>query len=220
MFPFLPLPRQSLLVEQHEDESKLLASFQPTARRQIRVAERFGYEVYIGDSSDELKRAWPLMEMTASRKGFQIYRPLSNWLRTFDLGRGHSCVRICAVYLQGRPIQAILLVRDSTTACYVYGGLDLDALGDNPSPGCLLHWNGMREAWRLGCKFYDLGGVGPGAEKLHIFKRKFRPMEHMWPAPFNLVTNRALFPLWEKAIMGGVRLLWPRIKTVTSRLLR
>ena len=191
--------------------------FSTQVRQQIRTAERFGYEVSIGDSCDELKRAWPLVEMTARLKGFRIYRPLSNVLRAFELGRRHNCVRICTASLRGRPIQTVLLVRDGVRADYIYGGLDRQALGHSPSPGCLLHWFGIREALRLGCTYYDLGD--PGDEKMRIFKSNFRPTEYIWPAPLTLITNRALFPIWEKVILGSVGLLWPWIKMATARLL-
>jgi hypothetical protein len=217
MFPLLRMPRRSFIVQLREDESKLLASFQTQVRQRIRTAERFGYEVSIGDSCDELKRAWPLVEMTARLKGFRIYRPLSNVLRAFELGRRHNCVRICTASLRGRPIQTVLLVRDGVRADYIYGGLDRQALGHSPSPGCLLHWFGIREALRLGCTYYDLGDHGD--EKMRIFKSNFRPTEYIWPAPLTLVTNRALFPIWEKVILGGVGLLWPWIKMATARLL-
>ena len=216
MFPFLGIPRQALLVDQQDDDATL-ASFKSTARREIRTAERHDYEVRISDTVEELERAWPLIETTAQRKGFTINRSLSNSRIAFELGRRHNCVRVCTVYLHDRPVQTVVLVRDGVQASYVYGGIDLEALGDNPPPGCLLHWRGMREIHRLGCKTYDLGQKGD--EKLFIFKRKFRPAEHLRPRPITLVTNRLLFPLWSKGIMGGLLPLWPRLKPLVTRFL-
>jgi lipid II:glycine glycyltransferase (peptidoglycan interpeptide bridge formation enzyme) len=214
MFPFLRTPRRSLFVDQFDDDATI-ASFQATTRRQIRVAERFGYDVRVGDSEEELSRAWPLIEMTAQRKGFRINRSLANWRKIFDFGRPHQCVRVCTVYLQDRPIQAIVMVRDSVSAAYIYGGIDMEALCDKPTSGCLLHWRGMREAHRLGCKIYDLGDKGD--ENLNIFKNKFRPRQHLWPPSVTLITNRVLFPVWSKVIMGSLMPLWPRIKAVIGR---
>jgi lipid II:glycine glycyltransferase (peptidoglycan interpeptide bridge formation enzyme) len=103
-----------------------------------------------------------------------------------------------------KPIAALLNLQDRTTAHYFLGTIDVDALGDAPSPACLLHWHAMRHAVERGATFYNLGTrSGP----VYTFKSKFRPVEHEHPPPLTFAVNPPMYKLWRRLLPSVARVV-------------
>lgn len=214
-FPFYREPGTDLLVPQDLGDDELLARFQPVARREIRKADAAGYRIESSDSPELLRAAWPLFQKLASRKGFN-YRPLESFQSVLRAAAPCEAARVFAVWDGEKMLQAIIVVRDGTTAHYVGGALDAEALGKRASPSELLHWRAMREFAARSVRWYNLGSrSGP----VYQFKRKFRPTELDYPPATTLVTNRLLFVLWSRMAMPLVRTHWTRLKRVAARVL-
>jgi len=214
-FPFYREPGTDLLVAQDATDDVLLARFQPVARRQIRKASAAGYLIESSSSPEVLRAAWPLFQKLAARKGFN-YRPLESYAAVLRAAAPYGAARVFTVRMDGELLQAIIVVRDGTTAHYVGGALDVDALGKRHSPSELLHWRAMREFAAQSVKWYNLGSrSGP----VYTFKREFRPLEVDHPPPVTLVTNRPLFALWWAIALPLVRSNWSRLKRIAARVL-
>lgn len=213
--PFYSDLSEELIVELVDDASVMLSRFQAVARRNINQALRAGYEIEVADSPEEFRRVWPLFEQLAQRKGFQ-YRPLASYLDLINRARSNGCVRIHTASLNGKIIEAILVIRDKVTALYMSGALDVDALAQNStaSPSCLVHWNAMRDARSAGVQYYNLGSR---SGTVYSFKRKFHPREHKNPEPATLVLNPFAFALWDRVAIPFVRSVWPRIRRLLFR---
>ncbi len=212
-FPFYREPPEELLVPQHEQEDEVLRSFQPVARRNLRHAGEVGYRIESSDDPDFLRSLWPLFEELSDRKNFR-YRPLESFLALLEAARPHQGARVFAAYLDSRAVQAILVVRDATTARYVIGALDVAAIGERESPSVLLHWHAMRYFTRYAVKFYDLGTrSGP----VYRFKQKFRPIERRLASPVTVVTNPILFRAWCAVGLGTATKMWPKLKRMLYR---
>ena len=215
VFPFHQGPSDDLIVEQTESDDEMLASFRATARYQIRRAQRLEYTLEITDSPERFAELWPLFEARAIQKGFRM-TSLSWYLNLIRSARSYGCIRVYAAHRDGRLVQAIVLVRDGTTAYYIAGAVDVEAEGkSSDSPSCLLHWSAMRDFYRLGIKRYSLGGGSKWWREtaFYQFKRKFNPVETLYPPPVTIVTNRMLYSAWS---WGGLR-LWPRIRPLVKR---
>jgi lipid II:glycine glycyltransferase (peptidoglycan interpeptide bridge formation enzyme) len=211
-FPFYRDLREELVVELLDDEERMLAGFQKTARQEIRKAAEAGFIFQVTDSAEELARAWPLFAALSSRKGFR-YRPLSSYIELMRLAQPQHLTRLYVARWRQEPVEAILIVRDRNTAYYLSGALQTDALQGTVSPSCLLHWRAMRDFFHLGVKHYHFGtrsGV------VYQFKRKFRPLEMVNPLPVSVVIHPGLYRLWSTAVVRWGPSIWPRIKRLLS----
>lgn len=196
-FPPLPSPAYELRVPLFEDQNKVLGSFQAIARREIRKASAAGYDIGSTDSPEELAAAWPLFQRLSERKGYRFYRrSLASYCSLMELARAHDCIKLYTARLEGRLIQAILVVRDRDIGHYMAGALDVEALQGSPSPSCLLHWTAMQDLIATGGTIYNLGLWGFGS--LHVFKNKFHPTRVDF-APAATIPLNPLFSLWMKA---------------------
>lgn len=205
--------REELIVEQMADDARMLASFQTIARRKIKKAAEVGYDFSVSDSPEALTNVWPLFVSLSERKDFR-YRPLSSYLDMVRLAQPYQCVRLYVAALEKQPVAAILIVRDRTTAYYISGALDVNALQDKPSPACELHWRAMRDFFKLGAKYYHLG---TRSGEVYQFKRQFHPVERVNPPPLTLVINPTLYRLWSAAVLPVALPLWPRVKRAVFR---
>jgi len=191
LFPFPIAETESLVVPQASTDGMTSATFAPVARRDIRKAERVGFAVESADTDEALRVAWPIW-MKVHQLRNRYGRSRASWRRLLARARGLGTIRIYTASLDGRPVQSILVVRAGSRASYVMGALDRAALGDRPSPSCLLHFRAMRDSFAHGCALYDLGSrSGP----VHRFKSKFRPREEVHPAPVNLILEPAIYSL-------------------------
>lgn len=212
-FPFYRDAAEELLVEQLDDDQRMLLSFQQIARQEIKAAGRIGYEIKFSDTAEALAKYWTLFQSLADRKGFQ-YRPFSSYQELIRLGREFGCVRLYVALSGGQPVEAILVVRDRTTAHYMSGALDMTALQGRPSPSCALHWKAMRDFYHLGVRYYNLGSrSGP----VYQFKRKFHPIERVNPPPATLVVNQGLYRLWTLVVLRCLLPLRGYVKRALSR---
>jgi lipid II:glycine glycyltransferase (peptidoglycan interpeptide bridge formation enzyme) len=201
--PFYPHPTSELYVELSSDDSSMLSRFQAVARRNIRQARDAGYVISVDHDPRAMEKAWPAFESRSAQKGIR-YRDRETYARMMHEAEPHRAAHLYTAWRKERPIAAILVLRDCTTAHYFLGTIDIDALGDDPSPACLLHWHAMRHAAEMGNTFYNLGTrSGP----VYTFKSKFRPVEHERPAPLTFAINPRLYRLWRRLLPSVARVV-------------
>lgn len=108
---------------------------------------------------------------------------------------------MCSTYkahLNERPVLAILILKYGATAEYMIGGMELDGLRTNESPAAFAHWFAMRDLYREGCEYYNIGSPGDGVKnQLFQFKRNFRPVLFVYPEAVTIVLKPRLFRLWK-----------------------
>jgi hypothetical protein len=201
--PFYPHPSSELYVQLSSDEAAVLGGFQAIARRNIRQAREAGYVIKVDHDPSALEKVWPAFESRSMHKGIS-YRNLETYKRMMRQAEPHRAAHLYTAWREEVPIGAILILRDCTTAHYFLGTIDTTALGDSPSPACLLHWSAMRHAIEMGATFYNLGTrSGP----VYTFKAKFRPLEHHWPRPLTFAVNARLYKIWRRLLPAVARLV-------------
>lgn len=194
--PFYPHPSSELYVDLSSDEAAMLSRFQAVARRNIKHAREAGYAITVDRHPDALDKAWPAFVSRSAQKGIS-YRDLDTYKRMMREAEPHHAAHLYTAWRDERPIAVILNLRDCTTAHYFLGTIDVDALGDAPSPATLLHWHAMQHAVTMGSRFYNLGTrSGP----VYTFKAKFRPTEHERPTPLTLIIKPGLYRLWRRLL--------------------
>jgi len=203
-----------LTVDLQRDEATLLASFQPIARREIKQAQKQGYEISASSNPDDFVEALPLILSRHAEKGVRAYRMEDNWIRLFKSAAPDGCARIYTAKLDGLLIQAALVLRDQHASWYVLGGIDLTALGDARSPACLLQWAAMQDAAGMGCSRYELGGPVGTVTK---FKMKFHPTYHEVEPTVALVVRPQRFSVWKRYVLPVAKAAIPALGHGTSR---
>ena len=194
-FPWYPSTDHMLVVDWRESGEEILAGFGKHARQEIKKAAALGYVIEATDSPEAIRTVWPLIEAMEARKGRRIYRRRrESYECLMALARPYGRATVYQVRADGRLVQAILVVLDRTTAHYVIGALDVDALDGAVSPACLVHWTAMQDAFRDGVRNYSLGNDNQGG--LQVFKHKFQPRRLQYPPVRTAVMNRALYRMW------------------------
>ncbi|MBK8465880.1 MAG: GNAT family N-acetyltransferase [Chloracidobacterium sp.] len=207
-YPFCRDSRNSMLIEQKEDDAETISSFSETARKRIRRAIRFNYDISSTNTDADFEKAWQLFENLASKKGFELSpKPKIFWRELLKQGAANNFARLYLCSYQGELIAAQLHVRDGEICEAMLAALDLDILGENPSPAALMFFTGMRFGYEFGCGHFNIGGPGDPTRNNHLFdfKRKFKPTLHVAPEPFCLVLSPHRYRLWMNVVLRGWR---------------
>src|SRR5208337_5359707 len=102
---------------------------------------------------------------------------------------------------QGTRLATALVVYFADTATYYYGGSR--AIHRNVMAPYLLHFEIMRKAKALGCRYYDLHGVTPsgapddGLKDISVFKRKLGGRELRLVPTLEYVYDPVAYEEWE-----------------------
>ena len=150
-------PQHSLLIPLGSD-AEMLAAFKPKTRYNVRLSERRGVKVRVGEDAAELVRQ---SDATARRQGIRLasrayYESLLRtlpWCQTFVAEVG------------GKPCAAILVAAHGPRAYYLFGGSD--GWHREAMPSHAAQWAAMRAAAAAGCVDYDMWGLPPSADPLH-----------------------------------------------------
>lgn len=214
-FPFYSAPRSELLVVQEESDERMLAGFQEIARRELRKAIGAGFTIQASDRREDLAAAWPLFMTHARYKGIS-YRSQDVYTSLMQAAQPYGCAQLYTAWLDQKMLGALLVFRDRDTAVPYMAAVDFEALGRRPSPSVLLHWTAMRAFARKGVRFYNFGTRFRAS---YEFKRKFRPVERIRPAPAVLILRKTLYRVWRSTVLcinpGTIRL--SRVLRVLAR---
>jgi lipid II:glycine glycyltransferase (peptidoglycan interpeptide bridge formation enzyme) len=190
---FQPRAEWFLSLEKSEDE--LLAAMRKAGRYAIRLSERKGItaEIITKDFERYFDIFYSLMTETAKRNGFSLHQK-SYYENIFKNLPPNSYLSI-AKYGQ-KILVANLIIVFGKVANYVFGGSSNEER--NRMPTYLAQWKAICYAKKLGCNFYNFGGIltenkiYKGWEGLTTFKKKFGGKEIRHSNFFDVVIN----PFW------------------------
>lgn len=150
-------PENTLLVPLR-DPDEMLAGFHQKHRYNIRLAQRRGVTVEVGQDVAELHRQHAV---TAARQ--HIAPPsLAAYQRRLD----HlAWCRVYVARVEGEAVAASMVVRFGNRAVYLFGGST--GAHSKLQPTYAVQWAAMQDAWRAGCAVYDLWGVPPSDDPSH-----------------------------------------------------
>jgi len=153
--------KNTVLVDLSATEEDLLARMKPKTRYNVRLAEKKGVIVRIGNKGD-FPMLYKMYAETSARDGFIIRDEnyyMTVWQTfmqplTFDL-RPSTIPLIAEV--NNEPVAAIFLFMFAGRAYYVYGMSR--NLHREKMPTYLLQWEALKRAKAAGCGVYDLWGA-------------------------------------------------------------
>jgi peptidoglycan pentaglycine glycine transferase (the first glycine) len=152
-------PRRTLVVDLLGSEEDWLERMKQKTRYNIRLAERKGVLVRLGDNLATFQQ---LMETTGQRDRFGVHES-SYYRRAYELfSAGDRCALLVAE-AEGRALAALMVFAWGRRAWYFYGASSDEER--NLMPTYLVQWEAMRWAARKRCTEYDLWGIPDAGEE-------------------------------------------------------
>ncbi len=181
---------------------EVMADFHHKTRYNIRLAERKGVTVRIGDKSD-LKRFHEIMEETGLRDRF-VVRSLAYFERMYDILVPPGYMRLYLAEYQGKVLSGAISLLFGDKCWYLYGASSNE--NRNVMPNYLMQWEMIKWAKEEGCPIYDFRGISGDLDPsnplygLYRFKKGFNGSYTELIGEFDLVFNSLMYKLWDAGV--------------------
>ena len=198
--------RATIVVDLRDDEERLLASFKPKTRYNIRLASRRGVEVGpVPLDDDAVDVMYELMSATRDRAGFTL-RTRDYFAGYWRLLEANSQGQLFFARWQGRVLAGAFAAFLGRKAWYKDGG-SLKEHSDVMAPH-LLQWEVMRWLRSRGIESYDLVAVPRRVELapahplwgLYRFKSGFSDHVVEYAGTWDLPVNSTRYSLWSAVV--------------------
>ena len=155
--------RNTVLIDLFASEEEMLARMKPKTRYNVRLSERKGVVVRVGDIND-LPMLYKMYAETSVRDGFVI-RDEKYYMTVWKLfmqnqsltSKSQPLAFPLIAEVENIPVAAIFLFMFAGRAYYVYGMSS--NLHREKMPTYLLQWEAIKRARSSGCSIYDLWGA-------------------------------------------------------------
>lgn len=190
-------PEHTLVLDLAKSEDELLSEMHEKTRYNIRLSEKKNLTLKDGNFKD----FWKLMEETTKRDKFsahseKYYETMLREIR--GNGKSEMKTELKMVYFENRPVAAAIIGYFGDTATYLHGASSHEYR--NLMAPYLLHWEIIKEAKKIGYKYYDFWGIDekkwPGVTR---FKKGFGGFEINYPGAFDLSTSKFWYKLYNLA---------------------
>ena len=193
-------PRTEWYLNIQDSEENLIANMHKNTRYSIRSAEKRGIEVEIVTENFRkyFQTFYELMEITASRNGFQLH-PKKYYEGVFETMEENKTSHFLSIARYKDKILAIsLIINHEKIANYVFGCSD--NIERNRFPAYLGLWKAILHAKSQGSVYFNFGAISDensnAWESLTRFKKKFGGEEIQHSDFFDLVTNHLFYFLF------------------------
>lgn len=197
----------------------IIMSFHHKTRYNIRLAQRKGVTVRVGDETD-LIRFQEIMEETGLRDNF-VVRDRSYFEKMYQALVPPGYMRLYVAEHQGDILSGAINMLFGDKCWYVYGASSNTRR--NVMPSYLLQWTMINWAKEEGCRLYDFRGISGDLDPsnplygLYRFKKGFNGVYTELIGEFDLVFDAFKYKLWDvgvplaknmrsKIIMAGKKL--------------
>lgn len=195
------------------DLEEVMNNFHHKTRYNIRLAERKGVTVRVGERSD-LNRFHDIMEDTGLRDKF-VVRSLAYFQKMYDALVPPGYMRLYLAEYEGQVLSGAISLAFGSKCWYLYGASSNE--NRNVMPNFLLQWEMIEWAKSIGCTVYDFRGISGDLDPtnplygLFRFKKGFNGVYTEFIGEFDLVFDSLMYKLWDVGI--------PLMKKVRSKLI-
>ncbi len=195
------------------DLEEVMAGFHHKTRYNIRLSERKGVQVRVGDRED-LARFHEIMEETGLRDNF-VVRSLAYFQKMYDNLVPPGYMRLYVAEYEGQMLSGAISLMFGNKCWYLYGASSNTLR--NLMPNYTLQWEMIKWAKEEGCDIYDFRGISGDLDPsnplygLLRFKKGFNGKYTEFIGEFDLVFNSLLYKLWDVGI--------PMLKKVRSKII-
>jgi lipid II:glycine glycyltransferase (peptidoglycan interpeptide bridge formation enzyme) len=183
-------PKKTLLLDLEASEEELLAAMRQKTRYNIRLAEKKGVEIIVGQAED-FSEFWRLMKKTGVRDGFRLHQPE----HYRNLLNDTALVKLFLARYRGKNIAAGLFCFWGDKVTYLHGASD-NEFREVMAP-YFLQWSAIRIARQEAYLYYDFYGLDaekwPGVTR---FKLGFGGRTAEYPGTFDLIYQPGWYRLY------------------------
>ena len=198
----------------NKPEKELLAGFKLQGRRKIVLAGRLPFTYRKIEDVAELKEVKELFRDVTDEKGYR-FAPFSVFKALYINGHKHGLCDIYAAYLDEKLVNAVLIVKDSTSYYHYISGLRVIGFKANESPPAKLHFYVMQDCFYNEHKeFYNISYGG--SENLIRFKELYNPVEIEKPSYYTYVISKKKLDLFSAFSIEKTDSIRRFIKNVSS----
>jgi len=183
-------PTKTLFLDLSSEEDELLAAMHQKTRYNIRLAEKKGVRIVLGEEKD-FSEFWRLMALTGERDAFRLHgkQHYKNILEADN-------IKLFLAQHEGKNIAAGIFCFFGDRATYLHGASDNEAR--NLMAPYLLQWEMIKEAKKQGKKYYDFYGIDekkwPGVTR---FKLGFGGFVKEYAGTYDLLVRPSIYKLYE-----------------------
>lgn len=186
-------PVKTIILDLGKSEEEIFSGMHQKTRYNIRLARRYGVEVFPGEGKEYQEIFFDLLRQTAERDKFRIY-PKDYYVKLLNMDPAFS--RLHLAKYQNKILAAHLMIFFGKTVTYLHGASSRE--NREVMAPYALHWECIKEARRLGFRFYDFWGVDekkwPGLTR---FKKGFGGQLVDYPGTFDLPLSRPWYFLYK-----------------------
>ncbi|HPN96174.1 MAG TPA: peptidoglycan bridge formation glycyltransferase FemA/FemB family protein [Candidatus Moranbacteria bacterium] len=199
-------PKELFIIDITKPEEEILAGMKPKTRYNIRLAEKKGVLVVSEQGTMNNKYIDDFLRLTrvmAKRNKITVH-PESYYRKMIEIIPGEM-LKIYAAEYEGKVIAANIVIFYDKTCIYLHGASD-DEYRNVMAP-YLLQWQQIKDAKKLGCEKYDLGGIKSHSSE-HIaqntwkgitrFKLGFSPNTRPknFPGSYDIIINSGKYRIY------------------------
>lgn len=148
----LPIPTYTNIIDLNLSLEEILQQMKPKGRYNIKVAQKHGLKVKIGNLSD-IESFYELLKETAKRDGFFINKK-EYYYKMLEI---LPYAKLILIYKDNIILATGIFTFFNNQALYYYGASSNQFR--NLMPTYLLQWEAIKLGKNLGCKFFDFLGI-------------------------------------------------------------
>jgi peptidoglycan pentaglycine glycine transferase (the first glycine) len=157
-------PRITARLNLTQGRDKILAGMKSKARYNIRLAAKKGVEVRISIQPSDIEHFLVLNRVTTERDGFIAHD--DDYYRTqFEMLGRAGLLKLFVAEFNNKPIAIIAVAFHGQTATYLHGVSSNEER--NRMPTFAVQWEAIKEAERMGLRWFDFHGVAPTDDPDH-----------------------------------------------------
>jgi len=149
-------PVRTILLDLTPSEETLLARMKEKWRYNLRLAARKGVTVRVGQSAEDVRAWYKLLQTTSERDEFGIHT-LEYYLQAWQIFATCNQARLLLAEYQGQLLAGIFVAQLAKQALYLYGASANEQR--HLMPNYLLQWEAIRWARQQGATLYDFWGI-------------------------------------------------------------
>jgi len=193
---------QTSILDISKSEDEILKNMHQKTRYNIRLAERKGVKVRVGEDED-FDKFWEIMNETKERDGFRLHSR-KHYERMLDL----DFVELIVAEFGGQIIAANIVSYFGDMASYIHGS------SSNKERKVMapfaVQWFSVKRAREKSCKYYDFNGTDdikwPGVTR---FKKGFGGEIIDYPGAFDFVIDNFAYLVYKsmrsiRRALGGI----------------
>jgi len=186
-------PSKTVILDLEKSEEEILFQMRPKTRYNIRLAQKYGVEVFEGKEQKYQKAFSDLLHQTAEREKFKIY-PDNYYSRLLNFDPKFA--RLYLARYKNKILAGHLLIFFGKTVTYLHGASSRE--NREVMAPHLLHWETIRQAKKQDYQFYDFWGIDekkwPGLTR---FKKGFGGREVFHAGTFDLPLSDYWYKLYK-----------------------